>query len=103
MRHDSGLPPRLTRSQGSKHSQMANENEARIHAPSPTATRGGGTDRVHISVPRPLPRSISWVPTDIPAEDGNEPVYDVFITQAALGQLLDHVRESTPDGRPLGL
>jgi len=82
---------------------MANENDVRIHTPAPTAARGGGADRVHISVPRPLPRSISWVPTDIPAEVGNEPIYDVFITQEALSQLLDHVREPTSDGRPFGL
>ena len=81
---------------------MANEHEVRVHTASPTAS-GGGLERVHISVPQPLPRSIAWESTSPSAADQARPLYDIFITQGALGQLLRHAAAGDGDDQPFGL
>ena len=62
-----------------------------------------GADRFHIATPRPLIRSIPWLPTGIGAGEAGQDAYDVFITQRALGDILDHARRPSEDGRVFGI
>ncbi len=81
---------------------MATEEEIRHHGPA-SAAESGSAERIHISVPRPLPRSIRWEPLDASPESGLEALYDVFITQGALRELLAHAGGSEDELHPFGL
>ena len=60
-------------------------------------------ERFHMWAPRPLLRSILWTPRGADAALVAGAPYDVFITQRALADLLDHVRSGADEGRPFGL
>ena len=81
---------------------MATEKEVRYQGPVP-APEDGGAERVHISVPPPLPRSIAWDPTDASPESDPQPLYDIFITQDALRQILAHAAGPDDGLQPFGL
>ncbi|MGB5302905.1 MAG: hypothetical protein WBP17_07150, partial [Gemmatimonadota bacterium] len=82
---------------------MATEREIRHHGPT-TAPDSDRAERVHISVPPPLPRSIAWEPTDAAPESGPpQPLYDIFITQDALRQILAHAGGPDDGLQPFGL
>jgi len=81
---------------------MATEKDIRYHGPT-SAPDGGKAERVHISVPPPLPRSIAWEPTDVSPESDPQPLYDIFITQDALRQILAHAGGPDDGLQPFGL
>ena len=81
---------------------MATEKDIRYHGPT-AAPDSGKAERVHISVPPPLPRSIAWEPTDASPGSDPQPLYDVFITQDALRQILAHAGGPDDGLQPFGL